>query len=820
MLASKNNNNKPAATFTSVLFTFFLAAGVLTHSVQACTPSPGTYCPSPTGTAAACPAGYYCTGDAQDDHTACPVGTYNGGTGSSAPNSCQTCAVNMVALSTGQSACQPCQAGTFYSAVNTCSVCAAGTTSTAGSTQCTGCLAGSASSMGSGSCSTCRPGSFSSVASAPSCTLCPSGTYTFTTTATGGYSAVWGATSITQCLSIPNSPAAPLVCLPGTRMVGAACLACPIGYYCPQISQYPNTAGQVRACPQGSMSQNTGAIAATDCVVPSILLPFSFAECGITPGGGGGVSILTSLNAKAMTVSLDTATIFFATSTAVYRLFLQSNTLELLAGQEGTSASPTNSATNAIGSSARFTQITAIGVDLDLPEASVVVVGDGSAIRLVDVYTRQVTLLGAIGDVASAGGIALRRDTSSGIRYAYVSDALNHRIEAFNIDSPSQTRLLVAGDIGGTPGYTNAFSHSAAFNAPRGLAFLEHAMNSSRMLLVADSNNGVIRVVDTLTLIVSTWFSPLDTTSPEMTLPIGVAVSNTQDTIVYVADGGKQQIDAIQFPIALDHTVKVLTPLVYAANAVGSHFVAAVPYGSITTGSSNTAGYSQLLVLDGTTNTLSALVQDMLANSADGGGSVDTCHLTCQVSGCAPLSATALCGNSFLDEGEQCDNPNPGSGCFSENCTLKTGAACPVGQNGVCLDPCPAYHYAYDGNWYCAADCAVLTPQQGYTVDNHCVLTDIDECAVNTDTCHPTKAMCVNTQGSYECKCFGGYFGDGRNCSDVAYAVYTLIDIPSISSATLVAQDTVTVALMQVSSHFLFFIFFIFLNFLNFFNRA
>jgi len=623
---------------------------------------------------------------------------------------------------------------------------------------------------------------------------------------------VWGATSISQCLPIPNTPATPLVCLPGTRMVGSACVACPIGYYCPQISQYPNTAGQVRACPQGSMSQNTGAIATTDCVVPSILMPFSFAECGITPSGSGSssIAILTSLNARAMAVSLDTATIFFATSTAVYRLFLQSNTLELLAGQEGTSASPAYSATNAVGSSARFTQITAIGVDLDLPEASVVVVGDGSALRLIDVYTRQVTLFGAIGDVMEVGGIAMRRDISSGIRYAYVSDVGNHRIEAFNIDSPTQDRMLVAGDIGGAPGYTNGFSHSATFNAPRGLAFLEHALNTSRMLLVADSNNGVIRVVDTVTLVVSTWFAPQDTTNPEMTMPIGVAVSS-QDTIVYVADGGKQQIDAIQFPIALDHTVKVLTPLVYGANAAGSHFIAAVPYGSITTGSSNMAGYSQLLVLDGTTSTLSALVQDMLANSADGGGSVDTCHLTCQLSGCAPLSATALCGNSFLDAGEQCDNPNPGSGCFSDNCTLKPGSACPVGQNGVCLDPCVAHHYAYDGNWYCTADCATLTPQPGYTVDNHCILTDIDECAANTDTCHPTKAMCINTPGTYECKCFGGYFGDGRNCSDVAYAIYTLIDIPSISSASLLIHDAVTDALVQAFYMFCFYSCFVFL---------
>jgi hypothetical protein len=45
--------------------------------------------------------------------------------------------------------------------------------------------------------------------------------------------------------------------------------------------------------------------------------------------------------------------------------------------------------------------------------------------------------------------------------------------------------------------------------------------------------------------------------------------------------------------------------------------------------------------------------------------------------------------------------------------------------------------------------------------------TDIDECSMNTTMCHDL-AQCVNTNGSYTCKCMTGYEGNGvDNCSDV-----------------------------------------------------
>ena len=41
---------------------------------------------------------------------------------------------------------------------------------------------------------------------------------------------------------------------------------------------------------------------------------------------------------------------------------------------------------------------------------------------------------------------------------------------------------------------------------------------------------------------------------------------------------------------------------------------------------------------------------------------------------------------------------------------------------------------------------------------------DIDECKNATRPCH-ANATCTNTEGSYFCKCFSGYDGDGENCT-------------------------------------------------------
>ena len=46
----------------------------------------------------------------------------------------------------------------------------------------------------------------------------------------------------------------------------------------------------------------------------------------------------------------------------------------------------------------------------------------------------------------------------------------------------------------------------------------------------------------------------------------------------------------------------------------------------------------------------------------------------------------------------------------------------------------------------------------------HYFLSDIDECALNTDNCN-SNANCTNTDGTYNCTCKKGYLGDGSNCT-------------------------------------------------------
>ena len=43
---------------------------------------------------------------------------------------------------------------------------------------------------------------------------------------------------------------------------------------------------------------------------------------------------------------------------------------------------------------------------------------------------------------------------------------------------------------------------------------------------------------------------------------------------------------------------------------------------------------------------------------------------------------------------------------------------------------------------------------------------DINECLLRKTKCSP-NAQCINTQGSYSCKCQDGYEGDGEKCYDV-----------------------------------------------------
>ena len=54
------------------------------------------------------------------------------------------------------------------------------------------------------------------------------------------------------------------------------------------------------------------------------------------------------------------------------------------------------------------------------------------------------------------------------------------------------------------------------------------------------------------------------------------------------------------------------------------------------------------------------------------------------------------------------------------------------------------------------------------------ILTDVDECALQTDNCHPNFAMCMNTAGSFDCSCNSGFTGNGVDCTGMHTHVHGL----------------------------------------------
>ncbi|XP_068681245.1 adhesion G protein-coupled receptor L4-like isoform X1 [Montipora foliosa] len=55
------------------------------------------------------------------------------------------------------------------------------------------------------------------------------------------------------------------------------------------------------------------------------------------------------------------------------------------------------------------------------------------------------------------------------------------------------------------------------------------------------------------------------------------------------------------------------------------------------------------------------------------------------------------------------------------------------------------------------------------------VYEEIDECASNIHNCH-VHAVCLNSVGSFECRCNPGYTGDGKNCSDIDHCLTNASD--------------------------------------------
>ncbi|XP_026333916.2 epidermal growth factor-like protein 6 isoform X1 [Ursus arctos] len=134
------------------------------------------------------------------------------------------------------------------------------------------------------------------------------------------------------------------------------------------------------------------------------------------------------------------------------------------------------------------------------------------------------------------------------------------------------------------------------------------------------------------------------------------------------------------------------------------------------------------------------------------------------------LMPDATCANSrtcaMMSCQYACEDTEEGPRCLCPSSGLR------LAPNGrVCIDidecasgtaVCPYKRRCVNtfGSYYCK--CHVGFELQYVRGRYDCV--DINECAVNTHTCS-LYANCLNTQGSFKCKCKQGYKGNGLQCS-------------------------------------------------------
>jgi len=130
-------------------------------------------------------------------------------------------------------------------------------------------------------------------------------------------------------------------------------------------------------------------------------------------------------------------------------------------------------------------------------------------------------------------------------------------------------------------------------------------------------------------------------------------------------------------------------------------------------------------------------------------GNMRVCHCKAGFRGCgSPVCATDC----------------PDCGAFATD-----ASTCTEVSMGTCTQECNVGYFGAPGA--CAISCTACTAcDTGYKVGTKCTqaaggdtqCVNIDECAIRTDTCDPLNAGCADNEGSFECSCAPGWFGNGQ----------------------------------------------------------
>ncbi len=198
------------------------------------------------------------------------------------------------------------------------------------------------------------------------------------------------------------------------------------------------------------------------------------------------------------------------------------------------------------------------------------------------------------------------------------------------------------------------------------------------------------------------------------------------------------------------------------------------------------------------------------ASGLDGGGGIDDPDADLPPDSGGPTDAGDANDTGDADDaGDPTDAGDPCAACAPEaSCVTDVngdlGCACPAGYMGdgtTCMDvdeclsaPCDPNatctntpgaftcqcNAGFDGDGStCTSACAQCHPRAACGANNTCSCTDgftgdgvnacddVDECALDTDTCL-NIAACVNLEGGFRCDCPTGTMGDGiTSCDDI-----------------------------------------------------